>query len=102
MPYGTYYFRANEQDPVIDIVRTCVDIYAAQSGLSYNKSLTAISKASGVSKSCMEAWFDGRTRMPRFCNIMAVVHATGRDCKIGGETVTGSKPRFRVVSNKAA
>jgi hypothetical protein len=100
--YGTYYFRANEQDPVIDIVHTCVDIFVAQNNFSFSRGLNELSKMSGVSVSCMNAWFSGKTRMPRFATIMAVVHATGREVKIGDDVVRGSKPRFRVISNKAA
>jgi len=100
--YSTYYFRADEQDPVIDIVRTCVDIFAAQNNLSFNKALNLLSKYSGVSVGCMNNWFYGTVRLPRFATVMAVVHATGREVKIGDEAVVGSKPRFRVVSNKAA
>jgi hypothetical protein len=100
--YATYYFRADEQDPVIDIVRTCIDIYTVRNNLSHHKALVNISKTSGVSLGCIYGWLDGKTRMPRFCNIMAVVHATGREVKIGDDVVQGSKPRFRVVSNKAA
>jgi hypothetical protein len=100
--YATYYFRADEQDPVIDIVRTCVEIFRGKYNFTEHRALREISKMSGVSISCMNAWFDGKTRMPRFCNIMAVVHATGREVRIGDDVVKGSKPRFHVVSNKAA
>jgi len=74
-----------------------VEIFAATNGLSFAKAIKLISKASGVSESCMWAWFSGDTRMPRFATIVAVVHATGKEVRIGREGL-GYKPRFKVVT----
>lgn len=98
--YVTYPFR--NKDPIIDIVRTCVDIFATTNNISFNKALHVLSKTTGVSVSCLYNWFYGKTMYPRFATVMAVVHATGREVKIGDKVVFGSKPRFRVVSNKVA
>jgi hypothetical protein len=95
--YGTYRFK--DKDPVIDIARTCVEIYAKLHGLEWGPALREISKSSGVSKDCMYRWFRGHTRYPRFCTIVAVVHATGREVSVGKQS---SKPRFRVVKGGIA
>ena len=92
--YDTYRFK--DKDPVIDVVRTCVQIFATLQGISFAKAIKALSKSSGVSESAMWNWFSGDTRMPRFATVVAVVHATGKEVKIGSEGV-GAKPRFRAI-----
>lgn len=90
--YNTYLF--TNKDPVIDIVRTCVEIFAARNNLKTSKAMSIISKSSGVSVSCMNNWFYGSVRRPYFATVMAVVHATGREMKIEGHAI-GSKVRFK-------
>jgi hypothetical protein len=99
--YNTYRFSEKEKDPVIDIARTCVEIFAGTRGISFNKALKLISKESGVTVSCMTNWFYGNVRKPFFCTVVAVVHATGREIAIGGHGV-GSKTRFRVIKGSKA
>jgi hypothetical protein len=95
--YDTYRFK--DKDPIIDIVRTCVEIFAATRNVSFAQGVKHVSLASGVSQSCIWAWFAGHTKYPRFSTIMAVVYATGRDVHIDGVSghIGGSKPRFRVI-----
>lgn len=95
--YSTYRFK--DKDPVIDIARTCVEIYAKLHGQSWSVALQQISTMSGVSVSAMYGWFSGSTRYPRFCTVVAVVHATGREVSVGKQS---SKPRFRVVKGGIA
>jgi hypothetical protein len=97
--YGTYRFK--DKDPVIDIARTCVDIYAATSNKSFGQAVKALSVSSGVSIGTIYGWFSGATRYPRFCTIVAVVHATGREVRIGDESL-GSKPRFKSIKGGRA
>jgi DNA-binding phage protein len=93
--YGTYRFK--DKDPVIDTVRTCVDIYAALRGMTFGQAVKSISKSSGVSADCMYRWFRGNTRRPQFCTIKAVVHATGRELSIDT-----TKPRFKSIKGGRA
>lgn len=97
--YNTYRFK--DKDPVIDMVRTCLQIYASIHNMKLYKAVRDCSHASGVSESCIWNWLSGTTRFPRFCTIAAVVHATGRQVKIGDEGV-GSKPRFKVLKGGKA
>lgn len=97
--YGTYRFK--DKDPVIDIVRTCLQIYATTHNMSLNKAVIDCSRASGVSQGCIWRWLCGWTKRPQFCTIVAVVHATGREVKVGDEGV-GSKPRFKVYKGGRA
>lgn len=99
--YDTYRFRANEKDPVIDIARTCVDIFASTNSIKFSKALNILSKASGVSVGCMNGWFYGATRRPLFCSVVAVVHATGRKITVGDRQLT-TTPRFRSIKGGKA
>src|SRR5271166_4234928 len=67
--YPTYRFRPNEQDPVVDHVRTAVD----DTGMSHRD----ISIASHVSRTTLRNWFDGATRCPRHATVCAVMGALG-------------------------
>ena len=95
--YGTYRFK--DKDPVIDIARTCVEIFRTRNGMTWGQAIKAISKSSGVSCDCMYRWFRGNTCRPQFCTVVAVVHATGREVSVGEQS---SKPRFRVVKGGRA
>jgi DNA-binding phage protein len=97
--YDTYRFK--DKDPVIDIVRTCIEIYASLHNLSIGKAVKDLSNASGVSAACIYAWLNGSTRMPRFCTVVAVVHATGREVRVGNQGM-GSKPRFKSIKGGQA
>jgi len=100
--YDTYRFK--DKDPIIDIVRTCVEIFAATRNVSFSQGVKHVSDASGVSESCIWCWFIGRTRYPRFSTIMAVVYATGRDVRIDGVNghIGGTRPRFKVIKGSKA
>ena len=83
--YDTYRFK--DKDPVIDIARTCVEIFASTNGIKFGKALTLLSRSSGVSVGCMNGWFYGATRRPLFCSIVAVVHATGRKVSVNDKDI---------------
>lgn len=100
--YDTYRFK--DKDPIIDICRTCVEIYATLHNLTFSKAITSLSRSSNVSEGCMWGWFAGNTRYPRFATIVAVVHATGREVKVGNQSLNGrgSKPRFKSIKGGKA
>jgi len=79
--YRTYLFK--DKDPVIDIARTCVQIFAVTNNISFSRAIIVLEKASGVSRATMHNWFGGPTVSPRFCCIAAVVRATGEEIKVG-------------------
>ena len=98
--YDSYRFK--DKDPIIDIARTCVEIYAAMHGLSFGAAVKQVSKSSCVAVDTMYRWFRGNVISPRFCTVVAVVHATGRKVTVGDKSLT-SKPRFRSIrGGKAA
>lgn len=92
--HRSYRFSEKQKDPVIDIARTCVEIFAARHNISFNRACTIIAKDSGVTRSCLGNWFYGNVRMPYFDTVVRVVHATGREVKVDGHGM-GSKTRFR-------
>lgn len=83
--YRTYLFK--DKDPVIDIARTCIQIFAVTNNLSFNKAINVLAHTSGVSSATMHNWFGGPTVSPRFCCVAAVVRATGEEIKIGKTSV---------------
>lgn len=102
--YKTYHFAKNEKDPVIDIARTCIEIFAARHNISFNKACNMVAKDSGVTPSCLSNWFYGTVRRPYFATVVAVVHATGREVSVSNHGM-GSKARFRpavIKGGKAA
>jgi len=93
----SYRFSAKEKDPVIGIAQTCVEIFASRHNLPFTRAMHVIAKESGVSYACLNNWFYGGTRLPYFDTVFRVVHATGREIKIGNHDL-GSKPRFKVAA----
>lgn len=68
--YPTYQFRKNEQDPVVDKLRTMMD----DTGIK----MTRLSEKSGVSYSTLYNWFEKcKTRRPQYACVAAVVGALG-------------------------
>lgn len=74
--YKSYNFI--DKDPVIDILRTLVQIEAAQRGLNFGAMLKVIQNNSGVRAPTMHNWFSGPTVSPRFCSAAAVARALGQ------------------------
>ena len=94
--YRTYLFK--DKDPVIDIARTCVQIFATTNNISFSRALTLLEKASGVSRKTMENWFGGPTISPRFCCVAAVVRATGEEIRVGKNPVGRTRHLVAVAS----
>jgi hypothetical protein len=66
--YTTYMFR--DKDPVIDYLREA----KARVGISNSK----IAKTSvGLSANTLHNWFEGKTRRPQFCTVMAAARGIG-------------------------
>jgi len=65
--YNSYNFV--DKDPVIDKVRTLIK----REGWSPKD----IHEKSGVSPTTLHNWFEGKTKRPQYCTIMAVVSAMG-------------------------
>lgn len=80
--YKTYMFK--DKDPIIDIVRQCIEIYATVNNLSENRAFEELSSHSGVSAMTMWNWLHGATRRPSFCCVAAVVRATGKEIGVAG------------------
>ena len=93
-PYKSYNFK--DKDPIIDHLRTIV----ADSGATYQQ----ISEASGVSTSCLYAWFHGATRRPSYAAVAAAAGALGYEFvtqKRGGKVIK-FEPRSRNRIRKQA
>src|ERR1700685_2148582 len=69
--YRSYNFL--DKDLAIDVVRTMVQ----QSSKSYKK----IYQGGGPTPSTLHNWFDGKTKRPQFCTLIAATRAVGGDVK---------------------
>lgn len=89
--YKSYNFR--DKDPVIDIVRRIVELYAAEHDIKFTVAMHKIAIASGVSYACMNQWFYGTTCRPQFATVQAVVRACGSNFTISAKprVVHGAK-----------
>ncbi len=70
--YRSYNFK--NFDPVIDKVRTIVE----DSGQTYKR----VSEDSGVSRTTLGNWFNGKTRRPQFATVNAVARALGSEFRL--------------------
>jgi hypothetical protein len=68
-----YNFR--NKDPIIDIMRTLIQLRGEMDGIKFNKVLSAIEKETngGVKFATMYGWFAGPTRFPRYCLVARVI-----------------------------
>lgn len=105
----TYSFK--DKDPVIDCMRTLVEIQAALQNITFYAELHNVSDGTGISMSCLHAWFSGPTMSPRHSYVAAVLNYYERPLMVGGLPIdkhwAGSykarnKPRFSVVRSKRA
>lgn len=94
----TYRFRAQEKDPIIDRVRTCMEDTGTKLG--------DLAKQSGLSRTTIFNWMDGPTRRPQYATVCAAIRAMGFDFaivpskhKINGKSWSAEMPpmirRFR-------
>lgn len=76
--YRSYNF--TDFDPVIDKVRTIVQ----DANTTYKK----IHEDSGVSRTTMSNWFNGKTRRPQFATVNAVARALGQEFRLAPMSMT--------------
>lgn len=94
----SYLFKT--KDPVIDILRTLIQIYASVNQIKVNKAIRQIAAATQYGKDgsvrpqTIHNWLYGATISPRFCCVAAVANATGQGITIG-EHVVGRGVRAR-------
>jgi hypothetical protein len=69
--YKSYNFV--DKDPAIDVVRTMVQLS--------NKTYRHINDAGGPVPATLYNWFDGKTRRPQFCTLIAAARAVGGDIR---------------------
>jgi transcriptional regulator with XRE-family HTH domain len=72
--YLTYVFRKEEQDPIIDELRTLMK----DTGLTVKE----ISEKSGLNHNTISRWINGDTRRPQYASVVAAVRAMGFDISI--------------------
>lgn len=92
-------YRFKDKDPVIDCLRTIIQISAAQAGRSFAAELRQIERdcRGFVKASTMQKWFYGATRSPIFANVARVAcTVSGRPMIVGGEVV-GKVKGFRII-----
>ena len=92
--YKTYNF-IDGKDPVIDQLRTLF----ADSGEKYSQ----VSERSGVSATTFYNWFEGETKKPQFCTIMAASRALGYDISfVKADKKASAKVAVFTPRNRAA
>lgn len=69
--YTAYVFRKDEQDPIIDKIRT---IFA-----DYGETQNRVATQAGISPATLNNWFNGKTKRPQFATTAAVVRTMGFD-----------------------
>ncbi len=69
--YRSYNFI--DKDPAIDVVRTMVQ--------QSNKTYKNIAENGGPTPTTLYNWFDGKTKRPQFCTLIAAARAVGGDIR---------------------
>lgn len=106
---GTYLFK--NKDPIIDVLRTALQLYASINNLTFNKACARIAIRAGLTYSSLYGWFHRDTCWPFYKSVSAVVLALGQPVQIGQRKLDARplklrqrKPHLRLVksSKKAA
>lgn len=100
--YKTYLFK--NKDPIIDVLRTVIQLWAGIEGLTFSKACARLAKGTGMSVSTFRHWFEGATISPRYANVAAVVNYLQADVPIGARKYTkkGNVYHLPVKKKKAA
>jgi DNA-binding phage protein len=69
--YTSYVFRKDEQDPIIDKIKTIFT--------DYGDTVGHVAAQAGVAPGTLANWFNGKTRRPQFATTAAVVRTMGFD-----------------------
>lgn len=77
----SYNFRG--KDPVIDVLRTLIQIRAEMEGIKFKKVLAAIERESnkGVTYTALVNWFYKDTRYPRHATVVRVANCLRMYCR---------------------
>ena len=79
--YKTYMFKT--KDPVIDILRSALQLEADARGMKFGKAMRWASRESGVTQQTLHNWFFGATRCPKYCCVAAVANALRASWRVG-------------------
>jgi len=90
--FGSYNFI--DKDPVLDIMRSLVELEAKQRGYSFDQVLVRMAHDTGLSYGCYVGWFYGATRTPLFANLQRSAHYLGVEFTAGS-----AKKRFPSKAN---
>jgi len=69
--YAAYRFREDEQDPIVDRIRTLFK--------DHGETVNHVAHAAGLSPATLRNWFSGKTRRPQFATTAAAVRTMGYD-----------------------
>jgi hypothetical protein len=92
--YKTYLFK--NKDPVIDVLRSALQLEADTQGIKFGKAMGWASKQSGVTYQTLHNWFFGPTRCPKYCCVAAVANALRASWQIGVRKPNTTKREERV------
>jgi hypothetical protein len=99
--YDTYRFK--DKDPVIDILRTCVQTAASIDGISFNAMLWRIAKGIGrKSPSMLWNWFSGPTHAPNHSGVQAVAKFLGKEFRLMDDNVVPMRRRTTTTTKRKA
>lgn len=64
-------YRFKDKDPVIDMMRTVVEVYAVMEGITFNKALYQIEEGTKelLKASTLRNWFYGTTKWPQYRHV---------------------------------
>jgi hypothetical protein len=96
--YRTYLFR--RKDPVIDLLRTAIQLEAHARNISFNKMLGVIVEDCGGKPTiaALHNWFSGPTISPRYCHVAAVANSIRASWRVGDfELSKPGRPKLRLV-----
>lgn len=66
-------YRFTDKDPIIDVLRTAIQDYAAIENIKFSTALSQVAEGTGISLGTLYNWFSGPTRYPQYRSIAAVV-----------------------------
>jgi hypothetical protein len=92
--YKSYAFR--NKDPVVDILRTALQLEADAQGIKFSKVLADVALKSGVRDQTLRNWFFGPTISPRYCCVAAVANVIRASWRVG-ERELSRAPKLRLV-----
>lgn len=89
--YKTYMFK--NKDPVIDVMRSAIELEAHAQGVKFSIVMKQVALASGVNLSTLYNWFYGPTISPRYCCVAAVINSLRILLYVGGKQMVRTRPK---------